>query len=102
MQKQLNEIKNVMTNLRRNETCRTKKERILMDAYQLLNADENKSCVPENRARPIERLVSWSETASTILNIFFLQYTQATTRSAEQMPRQCNDTKSPEFRQCGA
>lgn len=47
LQKQLTEIKTVMTNLRRNESCRTKKERILMDAYQLLNAGENKSCVPD-------------------------------------------------------
>lgn len=57
LQKQLTEIKNVMNNLRRNETCRTKKERILMDAYQLLNPDEIKPPPVDNRSRPVVRLV---------------------------------------------
>lgn len=56
----MTEIKNVMTSVRRNETCRVKKERVLMDAYQLLNGDDDKTCAcpaDNNRARPTEKWV---------------------------------------------
>lgn len=99
LQKQLCEIKCVMTNLRRNETCRTKKERILMDAYQMLNAGENKACTPEPQVRHVERCVR----ANLIIipsYLFLCRISLKTsTRSTNQVPSKCNHSESPEFRQ---
>lgn len=61
-----------MTSVRRNETCRVKKERVLMDAYQLLNGDDDKTCAcpaDNNRARPTEKWVFFCDKLFSIDNI---------------------------------